>query len=74
MTRSIILKKIYFQAAIEGEKYSRSADEQFNYWARLGKACLDNPELPTPFVVECLESLEESRSGQLSPLIPRTDS
>jgi hypothetical protein len=69
-----INKVLYFQAQLEGARNSRSVSEQINHWARFGKACMDNPELPTPFVAGCLEALEESRLGQFRPFKPRTES
>jgi hypothetical protein len=32
----------------------RSIPQQIEYWARIGSAALDNPELPTPFIRETL--------------------
>jgi len=69
-----INKDLYFQAQLEGARNSRSVSEQINYWARFGKACMDNPELPTPFVAGCLEALKESKLGQFSPFKPGTNS
>lgn len=65
---------LYREARLRGKRNSRSVDEQINFWAKLGKACIDNPELPTPFVAGCLEALEESRLGQFRPFKPRTES
>jgi hypothetical protein len=34
----------------EGNQHA--IDQQVNFWVRLGKAWIDNPELPTSFVAE----------------------
>ncbi len=62
---------LYRQARLSGKRNSRSADEQINFWAKLGKACIDNPELPTTFVAECLASLSEAKSKRFIPFVPR---
>lgn len=50
------------------------ADEQIEFWARLGRACIENPDLPSAFVAECLLSLAESRAQEVMPFIPRSSS
>jgi len=47
-------------------------DEQINFWASLGKACIDNSELPTSIVSDCLASLSGAKSQGFAPFIPRT--
>lgn len=42
----------------------RSVPKQIEYWARIGKAVLENPELPLPFILDTLLSLEEAKAGQ----------
>jgi hypothetical protein len=37
------------------------------HWARIGKAALDNPELPTLFIQDSLRSLKETRAGKTIP-------
>ena len=34
----------------------RSADAQIEFWARLGKTALDNPDLPIDFILDILIS------------------
>lgn len=62
---------LYREAKLHGERNSRSADEQINFWAKLGKACIDNPELPATFVAECLASLSEVNSRGFLAFAPR---
>lgn len=44
----------------------RSVPKQIEYWARLGKAVEDNPELPIQFIKETLLAIAEANAGQLS--------
>lgn len=60
------------QALLDKENKFHAVDRQVNFWARLGKACIDNPELPTTFVADCLESLSEAQSNGFIPFIPRS--
>jgi len=52
---------LYLSAERAGRSSRRSASEQIQHWAQVGKACLDNPDLPATFVEESLDSLAESR-------------
>ena len=44
----------------------RSVPKQIEYWARLGKAVEDNPELPFQFIKDSLLALQEANAGQLA--------
>ena len=44
-----------------------SIEEQAQFLTRLERARIDNPELPTTFVANCLLSLSESKLGELLP-------
>ncbi|GAC1317974.1 MAG: hypothetical protein NVS3B11_00360 [Collimonas sp.] len=44
----------------------RSVPKQIEYWARLGKAVEDNPELPFQFIKDTLLAAAEANAGQLS--------
>jgi ParD-like antitoxin of type II bacterial toxin-antitoxin system len=46
-----------------GLKASRSASEQIEYWARIGKAAEENPEIPTDLLIGILQSIEEMKRG-----------
>jgi ParD-like antitoxin of type II bacterial toxin-antitoxin system len=39
----------------------RTIAGQIEYWARIGRAALDNPDLPVTFVAESLAALAEPR-------------
>ena len=43
----------------------RSVPKQIEYWARLGKAVEDNPELPLQFIKDTLLAVAEANAGQL---------
>lgn len=44
----------------------RSVPKQIEYWARLGKAVEDNPDLPVQFIKSTLVAAAEADAGQLS--------
>jgi hypothetical protein len=44
----------------------RSVPKQIEYWARLGKAVEDNPDLPIQFIKSTLLAVAEADAGQLS--------
>jgi ParD-like antitoxin of type II bacterial toxin-antitoxin system len=44
----------------------RSVPKQIEYWARLGKAVEDNPELPFQFIKDTLLAVAEANAGALS--------
>jgi hypothetical protein len=41
----------------------RSVPKQIEYWARIGKAAEDNPDLPVGFIIDILVAIEEDRAG-----------
>ena len=45
----------------------RSVPKQIEYWARLGKAIDDNPDLPLQFIKDTLLAAQEAKVGQLVP-------
>ena len=50
-------------AAVE----QRSVPKQIEYWARIGKAVLDNPDMPLALIQDTLLSREESKAGRVVP-------
>jgi len=52
-------------AAIE----HRTIEGQIEYWAEIGCAAIDNPDLPIGFIAESLASMKEQRENAL-PFIP----
>jgi hypothetical protein len=49
----------------------RTVQGQIEFWAKVGRAALDNPELPASFIAESLMSLAEPR-GDATPFVPRS--
>lgn len=45
-------------------------DGQIEYWSKVGRAALDNPDLPVSFIAEALASLSEPRE-ETTPFEPR---
>ena len=57
------------RAAAKAE--SRTVQGQVEFWAKVGRAALDNPELPASFIAESLMSLAEPREDA-TPFVPRS--
>lgn len=53
-TQTKISSKLYREAAIEAQANNITVDEQVALWARVGKAALDNPDLPVAFIKDIL--------------------
>jgi hypothetical protein len=49
----------------------RTLQGQIEFWAKVGRAALDNPDLPASFIAESLMSLAEPHE-QSTPFIPRS--
>jgi hypothetical protein len=45
----------------------RSVPRQIEYWARIGKAVLENPEMPLRLIQDTMLSLEEVKNGKVTP-------
>ena len=63
-------KLFYEQAKVEAKIEHRTIGGQIQFWAMVGRAALDNPDLPVRFVAESLLALSESRDS-LTPFTPR---
>ncbi|BBE50831.1 hypothetical protein OYT1_ch1274 [Ferriphaselus amnicola] len=62
---------LYEQARTEAQVEHRTIAGQIEYWAMVGRASLDNPDLPVSFVAEALASMREPRD-QATPFVPRS--
>lgn len=49
----------------------RTVQGQVEFWAKVGRAALDNPDLPASFIAESLMSLAEPREDT-TPFTPRS--
>ena len=62
----LFLREVLFVAAEH-----RTIAGQVEFWAKVGRAALDNPDLPVSFIAESLVSLAEPRE-QVTPFVPRS--
>lgn len=65
-------QELYEQAKQDAMVEHRSIAGQVEFWARVGRAALDNPDLPVSFIADSLASMAELRE-QAQPFIPRSD-
>jgi hypothetical protein len=71
-TTSIRIKQdLYEQAKLDANIEHRSIAGQVEYWARVGRAALDNPDLPVSFIAESLASMAEPRE-EAEAFVPRS--
>lgn len=49
----------------------RTLQGQLEFWAKVGRACLDNPDLPVEFVVQALQALATPRD-ETTPFVARS--
>ena len=52
-------QQFYTEALIEAEKQGRSPAEQIQFWAKLGRTAILNPDLPAAFIEDCLIALND---------------
>ena len=52
---------LYEQAKADAAAEHRTIAGQVEFWARVGRTALDNPDLPVSFIAESLASMAESR-------------
>ena len=65
-----IARDLYEQARSDAAVEHRTIPGQIEYWAKVGRAALDNPDLPVSFIAEALASLAEPRE-ETTPFEPR---
>ena len=46
----------------------RSVPEQIEYWARIGKAVLENSDMPLRLIQDSMLSIKEAKAGQINPI------
>ena len=64
-------QRLYDQARTEALAEHRTIAGQVEYWATVGRAALDNPDLPVSFIAESLASMAEPRADATN-FAPRT--
>jgi hypothetical protein len=62
---------LYDQARTEALAEHRTIAGQVEYWAKVGRAALDNPDLPVSFIAESLASMAEPRE-EATAFVPRS--
>ncbi|MBL8392171.1 MAG: ParD-like family protein [Candidatus Accumulibacter sp.] len=62
---------LYDQARAEAMAEHRTIAGQVEYWAKVGRAALDNPDLPASFIAESLASMAEPRE-EATPFLRRS--
>ncbi len=65
-----INQDLYDQARSEAACEHRTIAGQIEFWAKVGRAALDNPDLPVGFIAEALASMAEPRETA-TPFVPR---
>lgn len=66
-----INQHLYDQARNEAIAEHRTIAGQVEYWAKVGRAALDNPDLPVSFVAESLASMAEPHEEAVA-FVPRS--
>jgi hypothetical protein len=64
-------ERLLTAAHVVSKKVPRIEGDQAEFWAKVGRAVLDNPDLPAAFVISSLMSLEESHEDG-SPFVARS--
>jgi hypothetical protein len=57
---------LYNRAKKEAAVEHRTIAGQIEFWAQVGRACIDNPDLPVNFVIDSLASLETAEKDKKS--------
>ena len=60
---------LYAQAKTEAAAEHRTIAGQIKFWATIGRAALDNPDLPASFIAESLISMAEPHDSA-TPFVP----
>ena len=69
-TASIRIDEDLVHAARDAAKAEfRTVQGQLEFWAKVGRAALDNPDLPATFIAESLMSMSEPREDS-EPFVP----
>ena len=57
---------LYNRAKKEAAVEHRTIAGQIEFWAQVGRACIDNPDLPVNFVIDSLASLQTAEKDKKS--------
>jgi len=64
-------EKLVKQARTAAKAEYRTVQGQVEFWAKVGRAALDNPDLPASFIAESLIGLAEPHEDA-TPFVPRS--
>lgn len=59
---------LYASARDQAKAEHRTISGQIEFWAKVGRAALDNPDLPVDFIAESLMSMAEA-AEQATPFV-----
>lgn len=62
---------LYISARDQAKAEHRTIAGQIEFWAKVGRAALENPDLPVDFIAETLISMAEPRVNAV-PFEPRS--
>ena len=62
--------ELYERAKVEAAIEHRTIAGQIEFWAQVGRASIENPDLPVNFVIELLAAVNEPASGK-TPFLRR---
>lgn len=62
---------LYISARDQAKAEHRTIAGQIEFWAKVGRAALDNPDLPIDFIAESLISLAEPAKDAVA-FVPRS--
>ena len=60
-----IEQDLYKRAKKEAAIEHRTIAGQIEFWAQVGRACIDNPDLPVNFVIDSLASLGSAEKDKI---------
>jgi len=70
MSMSVRIEKdLYERAKSEAATEHRTIAGQIEYWAKVGRTAIDNPDLPIYFIIDVLAAMTEPASER-TPYIP----
>jgi len=61
--------RLIADAKITAQALHRSVPMQIEHWAKIGKICEENPDLPAAFVNGILISLSEIEAGEVTEYV-----
>lgn len=70
MTTITIDDNLYQQAKMQAKAQRRSIRQQIEWWAIVGKAALENPDLPIDFIHDLLIANAEDKA-LATPFVPQ---